>query len=370
MTPKSSPLGLLPVGSILDRYLLRGFLRIFALSMISMTTLYLIVDFFDRIDNLMRANAPLWIAFEYFLFKLPLFSSRVFAFAALFSTLFCLGIMSRTHEVTAMRSSGLSLRRISLPLLVGSVLIGFLSFFWNEALVPIFTRKSQQIYKTEVKKNQPRGILGSQDIWIRGQDAFISVDYFDSQRSALEGVSIYLLDRDFSLKGLIEAPSARWNGTQWEPRGAREWLFLSNGRMTQRPVKSPLPIQETPEDFRLLAHLPEEFSFFELRGYIADLRSKGIDATQYDVDLQLKLALPLVCPLLVFLAIPFAVRQGRGGGMALSFGITMLVGFGYYLVLSLGVSLGHSGALPPLVAAWLANVTLTLLALFFSVSEQ
>lgn len=369
MTPKISSLGLLPMGGILDRYLLRSFLKIFALSMVCMTTLYLIVEFFDRIDNFMGANAPLWIAFEYFLFKLPLLSSRVFSFAVLFSALFCLGIMSHNHELTAMRSSGLSLRRITLPLLVGSLLIGLFSFFWDESLVPIFTRKSQQIYKTEVKKSQ-RGLLGSQDIWIRGENSFISVAYFDSQRTALEGVSIYLLERDFSLKGLIEVPRARWNGSQWEPRGAREWLFLADGRMTQRPMKSPLPIQETPEDFRVLAHMPEEFSFSELQGYIADLKSKGIDTTQYQVDLQVKIALPLISPLMVLLAIPFAVGQGRGGGMALSFGITLLIGFGYYLVLSLGVSLGHSGALPPLVAAWLANVTLALLALFFSVSEE
>ena len=361
---------LLPIGGILDRYLIRGFMRIFAISLLGAAVLYFIVDFFDRIDNLLKASTPLWTSIRYFLYKLPLLVSRVFGFAALFSTLFSLGILSRTQEITAMRSSGLSLRRISLPLLLLSILIYIFTFFWNEALVPIFTHKSQYIYKTEVKKKQPRSLIGTKDIWMRGKGAFISVDHFDTKRGVLEGVSIYLLDRDFSLRGLIEAPWARWNGTRWEVRGGTEWSFLSDGQMIQRKVDTSLPLLETPEDFKLLAREPEEFSFFDLQKQIADLKAKGIDATEYEVDLQVKMAIPLVSPLMILLAIPFALRHGSGGGMALSFGLTMLIGFGYWVVLAFATSLGHSGALPPWVAAWLANLILALVGLFFFTAEE
>ncbi|MFQ5903123.1 MAG: LptF/LptG family permease [Candidatus Binatia bacterium] len=202
---KTSNIASLPIGGILDRYLIRGFMRIFVITLLGTTALYLIVDFFDRVDNLLKTGTPLWTSIRYFLYKLPLLISRVFGFAALFSTLFSLGMLSRTQEITAMRSSGLSLRRISLPLLLISFLICIFTFFWNEALVPIFTRKSQYIYKTEVKKKQPRSLVGTKDIWMRGEGAFISVDHFDTKKGVLEGVSIYLLDRDFSLRGLFEA---------------------------------------------------------------------------------------------------------------------------------------------------------------------
>lgn len=367
---KTNSIALLPIGGILDRYLIRGFIRIFAISLLCTTALYLIVDFFDRIDNLLKTGTPLWTSVRYFLYKLPLLISRVFGFAALFATLFSLGMLSRTQELTAIRSSGLSLRRISLPLLLLSLLICTFTFFWNEALVPIFTRKSQYIYKTEVRKKQPQSLVGTKDIWIRGEGAFISVDYFDTKKSVLEGISIYLLNRDFTLRGLIEVPWAHWNGTRWEAKGGTEWLFLPDGQMTKREVDSSLPLAETPEDFKLLAREPEEFSFFDLRKQIADLKAKGIDATEYEVDLQVKMALPLVSPLMVLLAIPFALRHGPGGGMALSFGLTMLIGFGYWLVLAFSVSLGHSGALPPWVAAWLPNLTLALVGLFFFTAEE
>ena len=357
------------MGGILDRYLARGFIKIFIIGLLGTAVLYLIVDFFDKIDNLLQAGASLWTSIRYFLYKIPLMISRVFAFAALFSTLFTLGMLSRTQELTAMRSSGLSLRRISLPLLLLSFLICLFTFFWNEALVPTFTSKAQYIYKTEVKKKQPKNLVGTKDIWIRGEGAFISVDHFDTRKVVLEGVSIYLLNRDFTPRGMIEVPWARWNGANWEAKGGTEWLFLPNGQMKRRQLNAFLPLAETPEDFKLLAREPEEFSFFDLRKQIADLKGKGFDTMQDEVDLQVKMALPLVAPLMVLLAIPFAIKHGPGGGMALSFGLTMLIGFGYWFVLAFSVSLGHSGALPPLVAAWLPNLILAFVGLFFSTTE-
>jgi lipopolysaccharide export system permease protein len=360
-----------PIGGILDRYLLRGFIKVFALSLLCTTLLYLIVDFFDRIDNLLRAGAPLWTSIRYFLYKLPLLVSRVFGFAVLFSTLFSVGMSSRNHEITAMRSSGLSIYRISLPLFICSLLICGLTFFWNEALVPIFTRQAQYIYKTEVKKREPKSLIGTKDMWIRTEDAFISVDRFDTKKSVLEGISIFLLNRDFTLKGLIQVRSARWNGSRWQASRGNEWLFLPDGQMVQRKTDASLSLPETPEDLKILAREPDEFSFFDLKRQIADLKAKGIDTTDQEVDLQVKMAVPFVSPLLVLLAIPFAVRHGRGGGLALSFGLTMLIGFGYWSMLAFSVSLGHSGALPGWIAGWLPNVTLAMVGLFFfSTAEE
>ncbi|TMA07183.1 MAG: LptF/LptG family permease [Deltaproteobacteria bacterium] len=267
-----------PLGGILDRYLIRGFLRILVLSLFCLTVIYVVIDFFDRIDSLMQAGATLSTAFRYFFYKLPLVISRTLGFAVLFATLFSLGLLSRNEEITALRASGLSLHRITLSLLLFSLLISVFAFFWNESLVPIFTRKSQSIYKTEIKKTQPQSLVGTKDIWMRGEGSFVSVAHFDPRNNILEGVSLYLLNRDFSLKGLIEAPWARWDGARWEVRGGTEWTFLPDSRMIRQSVDTSLPLMETPEDFKLLAIEPEEFSFSELRKQITDLKAKGIDS--------------------------------------------------------------------------------------------
>jgi lipopolysaccharide export system permease protein len=360
----------MPLGSILDRYLVRGFVKIFFVSLLCITALYVIVDFFDRMSVFLDTDTPLWTIARYFLYKAPLLVSRVVGFATLFSALFCLGMLARNQEITAMRAGGLSLQRLSLPLFLVAIVICLLTFAWNEGLVPVFEHRAQTIYKIEVKNKQQKSLFGSHDIWIRGANSFINVDTFDPKSRAIHGVTVFQLNRDFSLRAMIEIPTARWSGNEWRNEGATEWRMLPDGQMARRDAVGAPPITETPDDFELLARDPEEFTFLDLRKLIGDMKSKGLDATAYEVDLQFKLALPLISPLMVLLAVPFAVKRHLGGGMALSFGIAMLIGFGYWVLSAFCTSLGHSGALPVGVAAWLPNSVFALTGLFFFSGEE
>jgi len=359
----------LPLGSILDRYVVRGFLRTFLMTLLCSTAVYLIVDCFDRMSAFLQAGAPLWTVIRYFFYTTPLSISRVIGFATLFSTLFSLGTLARTQEITAMRSSGLSVQRISLSLLTLSVVICLGTFFWNEGLVPIFAHRAGMIYKTEIKNKQQQSLFGTRDIWIRGEGSFINVDNFDTKTHTLEGVTIFLLNRDFSLRGLMEIPQTRWTGRAWGGTEATEWNFLPEGKLSSEKVTLSPPVTETPDDLKLLARDAEEFTYFDLQKQIADMKSKGIDTRAYDVDLQTKLALPLISLLMVLIAIPFALKN-QITGVALSFGIAMAIGFGYWVLSAFCISLGHSGALPPWVAAWLPNSIFSLIGMFFFTAEE
>ena len=86
------------------------------------------------------------------------------------------------------------------------------------------------------------------------------------------------------------------------------------------------------------------------------MKSKGIDTTAIEVDLQIKLAIPLVSFLMVLLATPFAIKRQMSSNISLSFGITMAIAFGYWVLTAFCTSLGHGGALPALPAAWIPNI--------------
>jgi lipopolysaccharide export system permease protein len=360
----------LPFGSILDRYIVAGFLRIFFISLAVITALYVTVDFFDRIGSLMEGGASITSIARYFFYKAPLLISRTIGFATLFSTLFCLGSLARSREIIAIRSSGISVERMALPLILLGLLICAFTFVWNETLVPIFTRNSQNIYKYEIKNRQQKSLLGTHDIWIRGDASFINVDYFDTRTTTLENVTVFLLNRDFSLRALMEIPSAEWTNGGWKSSDATEWNFSPDGKSFRQKITAALPITETPEDLKLLARDAEEFSYFDLQKQIAEMRSKGIDTTAYEVDLQTKLALPFVAPLMVFLAIPFALKRHRGGSVSLSFGTAMVIGFSYWVLTAFCISLGHSGALPSWISAWIPNFIFAMIALFFFTAED
>ncbi len=338
-------------------------------SLICIASLYLVVDFFDRISTFVDNGASLGTIIRYFFYRAPVSISRVIGFATLFSALFCLGMLARTQEIIAMRSSGISVQRIAFPLLILGSLICLFSFFWNEALVPIFTHQAQTIFKTEVKNKQQQSLFGTADIWIRGEGSFINVNNFDTATSTLQGVTIYLLNRDLSLRGLMETPSARWTGRGWDAKEVTEWHFLPDGKVVNQKASAALPISETPDDLKLLARQADEFTFFDLQKQISDMKSKGIDATSYEVDLQSKVAFPLISPLMILIAIPFALRRNISGGMAMSFGVAMTIGFGYWVLSAFCISLGHNGALPPWAAAWVPNAIFALIGLFFFTAE-
>lgn len=359
-----------PLGGIVDRYFLQLFARNFFVTLVFITLLYLIVDIFDLVDNLVGKGASLASSVRYFLYKLPLIISRVFGFATLLATFLTLGTLARDREVVALRSCGLSLYRIALPFIAASILVSVVTFSWNETLVPSFTRKSEQVYKVEVEKRKLRTVFGKKAIWIRGSGAFIRADNFDQANQSLYGILIYRVNPEFNLDALVESPVATWNGKQWIAKEGTVWRFMDDGTIVQESLNEQLPLDETPEDFTILRRTPEEFSFFGLRSRIKDLRNKGINTTEHEVDLQMKLALAVISPLMVVLAIPFCIRQGRRSGLALSFALTMLIGFTYWVILGFCVSVGKAGALEPWVAAWLPNAIVGLVGLYFFTGQE
>jgi lipopolysaccharide export system permease protein len=360
----------LPLASILDFYITRGFLRIFFSSLLIITTLFMIVDLFDRAGTIFASGASPWTVIRYFFYKIPLSISRIIGFATLFSTLFGLGMLARTQEITAMRASGLSVQRIALPLVSLSLAICVMTFFFNETLVPVFAHRADTIYKSEIKTKKQQSLFGTYEIWIRGDGSFINIGHFDANTNSLEGVTVFALNRDFTLQGFVEIPRGRWNGKSWEVEDAVEWRFLPDGKMARRQINEPPPIAETPEDLKLLARDASEFTYFDLQKQIADMKAKGIDTTAHEVDLQTKLALPFISPLMVLLAIPFALKKHISGGIALSFGVAMIIGFGYWVLIAFCISLGHGSALPAWLAAWAPNLIFTMLGVYFFTAEE
>jgi lipopolysaccharide export system permease protein len=123
-------------------------------------------------------------------------------------------------------------------------------------------------------------------------------------------------------------------------------------------------LPEKPSDFQLIQKDVETMGYSELKRYIRKLQSEGYDATRYAVDLHGKIAFPLVSILLAVIGIAFSLRSERSGGIAQGISAGLIIGFSYWLVYAFGMSLGRSGALPPFIAAWFANMLFAVASLF------
>lgn len=349
--------------SVLSRYLIRQFFGFFVPILVGFVFLYLIVDLFDRLDVLLRFHATLGASVRYFLFKIPLMVTQITPPAVITAILLALGLLARHSEVTALRAGGVSLGQCALPLVVVAFLISLAVLVWNETVVPYSSRQFEFINKVEIRKRTMRGILSDHEIWYHGKDGFYSIDHVDKDRRAIFGLVIYGLDDQFHLERVIEVESAYWVKGAWEIRGAVEHRLGGTREETKTLSRDDLVIPETLDDFLEVRREPEELSFLVLRRWVEQLTRKGIDASSYLVALHLKLALPFASLVLALIGIPIAGRARRHPSIALIVGVGMAVGFCYWVVLALSNSLGLSGALPPILAAWSANLLFALIAL-------
>jgi lipopolysaccharide export system permease protein len=258
-----------------------------------------------------------------------------------------------------MRANGISLIQTATPLLTASLAISLFALGWNETIVPYSSRKFQQVNNVEIRKRALRGILSDREIWYHGAAGFYNIDHVDRVRRAVFGLVVYRFDEDFRLNDVLRVPRAFWRDGGWVIEEGLRYRLGSDTLVT-RIDPNTLTIPETLDDFLEVQREPEELSYALLRKRIADLTRKGIDASHFLVDLHLKVALPFASMALTLVAVPIAGRLRRHPSIAAVVGLGTAVGFAYWVLLGLANSLGQSGAMPPIAAAWSANVVFLL----------
>ena len=353
----------LPMSTVLRRYLLREFFGFLTPVFVGFVLLYLLVDLFERLDLLLKNHATLLIALRYFLFKVPLIVTQILPAAVVVALLLSLGSLSRRNEITALRASGISLVQMALPLLGATLLISITALLWNELVVPYCTRQHQYVNLVEIRKRERRSLLSGRETWYHGREGFYNIDHIDVRRQTLFGLTIYRTDSSFNLRTIVHVAAAHWTGSAWENMDAVELDMAADGGVVTTglsPEQS--AIAEQFDDFLEVQQEPEELSYRDLRRQIQDLTRKGIDASRYRVDLDMKLAVPFASFVFGCLAIPMAGKVRRHPSLAAIVGVGGLAGFAYWVVLALTNSLGQSGVMHPALAAWSANVIFLLLS--------
>jgi lipopolysaccharide export system permease protein len=96
-------------------------------------------------------------------------------------------------------------------------------------------------------------------------------------------------------------------------------------------------------------------SYWELRDYISRLQATGFQVKKYLVELYSKLSFPLVKMIMVLVAIPFSLQSPRGGRL-FGVGLAIAIMAGYLVVHYIALAFARADLLPPLLAAWTANI--------------
>lgn len=350
----------------LHRYVIREFLKIFGLSLSSLILIYSVVLFFQKMNQFSKYNAPFHLIFAYLLYKTPEVTIQwTLPYAILLAILLTLGTFSRHSEITAMKAGGVSLYRITFPLVLIALLISFLSFLGNEYLVPITYHKTRYVLDVQVRKREPAGSFKNYKIWYRSDHRIMNIQLLDPHQKALNGFTLYQFDDHFQCTKRIDAREVKWVEGRWWFYDGTVRDFGEGGSTEIAPFeKIEFDLGEDWESLQRIGRSSGEMSYGELWTYIQNIRASGYDATRYLVDLYSKLSAPLLNLIMILIGIPFALKTSRSGGVTMSIGISVMIGFAYAVIFYIFISFGKSGVLSPFLSCWTPTLLFGLAGIF------
>ncbi|RMH06319.1 MAG: LPS export ABC transporter permease LptG [Nitrospirae bacterium] len=352
---------------ILFWYVLKQYVTTLVLCLTGVTSLYLIIDFFEKLRKFLRYDAELHSILLYFFFKIPDIFFQLAPFAALMATLLTVGLLNRNHEITAMRSCGLSLFQMTAPFfVVGFVLtLGLLGF--TSVVIPLANSQAELIKVVDIQKNPKPLAFTANDLWLRlRHHAIMHIEAIDPDGARLRSIQLYRLTPSFEIKEIINARHASFTPDGWRlEMASRRSILPEGGVAITHHDHLPLELSLTPADLRTwIAMEPEHMTLHQLWTHITRLRHEGHNIAPFLTDFWARVAFPFVSPMMILLGLSLSLvtTSHRQMGLAKGIGQALVISFLFWTTHSVGVALGRSGALPPIAAGWIACV------MFFIVS--
>jgi lipopolysaccharide export system permease protein len=196
--------------TILDRYLVKKFIFNLLFGIFAFVIVFLVIDLVENIDKFLDLKVKFVTILIYYLYYIPYIVSLTLPMSMLLACLFALGSMSQHNEIIAQKSAGISLYRITLPLLVLALLISVLSGFFNEMVVPVTNQARLDIYRYDIKNN-PRSIgTKRNNIYIQDlKNRKVSIAYFNGNTKEALTVSIQYFNGPLLVRRL-DAKKMHW----------------------------------------------------------------------------------------------------------------------------------------------------------------
>lgn len=354
---------------LLDRYIVTEWVKVFALAMAGFVGLMLLSDGYNRIPEFLALDASVGTIVAYLLLGIVRNLSLLIPVSLLISVIFVLATMNRNQEIAAARAAGIGMGRLTAPLwVIGGLLAGLLALL-NAVLVPDALEAQNSLQ--EEAQFAALKVKGGTAI-AKGQAASVSFENSKSRRLWLisnlglsAGQAFEVIVHCFDERGReVRRVSARFAafrktplGWRWTFREGRELRFdPATGSLMAQPRFQELATSGFDDDPEAMFYATKEPSKLSLREVSRIVDQAGFNPgganSAYVMRYHAILSAPAICLVVIAVAIPFSVRPGRINpmvGVAQTFSLFLA----FYFLSSFCSAFGESGALPPLVAAWI-----------------
>lgn len=366
--------------SVIAKYLSGLFFKNMGLCLAGFLSLYLVVDFIEKISDFMNQKIAVKLILLYFAAQVPNILVLMLPVAALTSVLITLVLLARNSEIVAFKGSGVSLWRLSSPFLISGFSLCVLVFILSNLVTPMTSEVASEIWDGLVRNRRPdEQKVTVEDVWIREVRLLMHFGSYNEENSEARDVSLIFLDNNLNIQKRAEAEKAffRDDGVILMNAEIKDYHGLDDSEAKHitftRPYEIFLPdIQRPPQGLGGNNYLnSDELDFKSLSDNVKLLKAEGFYPVRQMVDLQFKFSRPFITLIMLIVGIPIGFWREKGGSVAMGLVPGLLLSFAYLVALELSRTVGYAGILPPFMAAWLPNCFFLLLGLFlFSYVRQ
>lgn len=350
----------------IDRYLITRFLQNLSWAILAFWAVFIIINLVEHLDKFIDKGVAAKHIALYYVYYSPYIIILIAPMAVLLATLFAVGFLSKNNELLAMRAAGLSLWRLSFPFLAMGLLITGALFTLGETVYPGFEITRAAMRQKYIKGRAAPSAMILRGLYVPGGGGRVyHFQTFNTKQQSGTDVTVQTLRagrlvESVRLSKLVYRDSV-WIGLE----GSRRIFSATGDSLAHYENIDSLAFPEwteTPEDIIRKRVYSSQMRYAELKSAIARLRRTGSDPAKQETELALKIAFPFINFIVILIGFPIASRA-KQSGVALNFGLAMLITFIVRVLYEIFRSLGHSGAIEPLLAAWAPN----LIALAFGI---
>ena len=343
---------------ILDKYLTKQFLKTILFALVAFTLLFVVIDLMENLDDFIDSHAPYHIVFQYYLVFIPEIIRLMLPVSVLLAGLFVTGKLTNSNELTAIKSSGISIYRYMLPFVVTAFAISLFAIYFGGYVVPQANKHKIYLERTYLGKDIVR--VGSNIYFQDSPYRIVTISYFNLHSDEASRVSI----QEFSKKDLtkmterIDAPRMKYDSLKhgWTLfRGVKRTFGDSTVNYSTFDKLTLTNLNFTPSEVIKKQRKPEELTLSELKEYAHDRLNTGNDPTRIEIEYHSRLAFAFASLIVVLFGVPISANK-RSGGLALQFGYSLLITFLYLVLMKISQAFGKNGALSPVLTAWSANI--------------
>ncbi len=326
-------------------------------ALLTFILIFVLIDMMEKLGSFIDQGVPFKTILDYYFYFIPEIIRLMLPVSILLATLFTVGKLSTQNELTAIQSAGVSFVRFTIPFLIATFVISLSAIYFGGFVVPKANKQRISIEQNDLKKGL---VYSGSNIYFQDKtNRIVTISYFNIKQNIANRISIQEFDIEDPTKMIyrVDAKQMFYDSTSnWIAKNGVQRFF--SDKKDSAKTFSELTISDlnfSPEDVIQKQKKPAEMTLTELKNYAAVQLETGNNPTRIEIEYHSRIAFAFASFVVVLFGVTISANK-RKGGIAIQFGINILIVFIYLVFMKLSQAFGKNGVLDPLLTAWIANI--------------